>query len=51
MDIWYILWSFGIYFPILVFCTNKNLATLARDAISLRGNCARGNDPFQPHSA
>jgi hypothetical protein len=27
MAIWYILWSFGIFFPILVFCTKKNLAT------------------------
>jgi hypothetical protein len=29
--IWYILWSFGIFFPDLVFCTKKNLATLAPD--------------------
>jgi hypothetical protein len=28
MAIWYILWSFGIFFPVLVFCTKKNLATL-----------------------
>jgi hypothetical protein len=28
MDIWYILWSFGLFFPVLVFCTKKNLATL-----------------------
>jgi hypothetical protein len=28
--IWYILWLFGIYFPALVFCTKKNLATLLR---------------------
>jgi hypothetical protein len=26
--IWYILWSFGIYFTVLVCCTQKNLATL-----------------------
>jgi hypothetical protein len=26
--IWYILWSFGIFFPVLVCCTKKNLATL-----------------------
>jgi hypothetical protein len=25
--IWYILWFFGIFFPILVFCTKENLAT------------------------
>jgi hypothetical protein len=25
-----ILWSFGIFFPVLVFCTEKNLATLVR---------------------
>jgi hypothetical protein len=23
MAIWYILWSFGIFLPVLVFCTNK----------------------------
>jgi hypothetical protein len=28
LAIWYILWSLGIYFPVLVFCTKKNLATL-----------------------
>jgi hypothetical protein len=28
MAIWYILWFFGIYFPLLVFWTDKNLATL-----------------------
>jgi hypothetical protein len=28
MAIWYILWSFGIFFPVLVCCTKKNLATL-----------------------
>jgi hypothetical protein len=28
MAIWYILWSFVIIFPVLVFCTEKNLATL-----------------------
>jgi hypothetical protein len=27
--IWYILWSFGILFPILVSCIKTNLATLA----------------------
>jgi hypothetical protein len=25
---WYILWSFWYIFPVLVFCTKKNLATL-----------------------
>jgi hypothetical protein len=28
MAIWYILWSFGVYFSVLVCCTKKNLATL-----------------------
>jgi hypothetical protein len=28
MAIWNILWSFGIFFPVLVCCTKKNLATL-----------------------
>jgi hypothetical protein len=30
MLICYILWSFDIYFPVLVYCTKKNLATLVR---------------------
>jgi hypothetical protein len=25
--IWYILWMFSIYFPVLVSCSKKNLAT------------------------
>jgi hypothetical protein len=25
---WYILWTFGIFFPVLVCCNKKNLATL-----------------------
>jgi hypothetical protein len=32
MDIWYILLSFGIFFPLLVKCGNKDLATLATRA-------------------
>jgi hypothetical protein len=28
MNIWYILWSFDIFLPVLVFYTKKNLATL-----------------------
>jgi hypothetical protein len=28
MAIWYILLPFGIFFPFLVYCTEKNLATL-----------------------
>jgi hypothetical protein len=30
MTIWSIFWSFGIFCPVLVCCTKKNLATLAR---------------------
>jgi hypothetical protein len=30
MAIWYILWPFGIFFTVLVFCAKKNLATLIR---------------------
>jgi hypothetical protein len=26
--IWYIIWLFGIFLPVLVCCTKKNLATL-----------------------
>jgi hypothetical protein len=28
MAIWYICWPFGIFFPVLVCCNKKNLATL-----------------------
>jgi hypothetical protein len=28
MSIWYVLWSFWYFFPVLVCCTQKNLATL-----------------------
>jgi hypothetical protein len=28
MGIWYILRSFGVFFPVLVRCTKKNLATM-----------------------
>jgi hypothetical protein len=28
MTFWYIVWSLGIFFPVLVCCTKKNLATL-----------------------
>jgi hypothetical protein len=45
MSIWYILWSFGKFFPALVCCTEKNLATLM--AARLRLNQERAvNDPF-----
>jgi hypothetical protein len=27
-SLWYILWSFGKFFPVLVCCAKKNLATL-----------------------
>jgi hypothetical protein len=30
VDIWYILWLFGIFPPVLVCCTEKNLATLEK---------------------
>jgi hypothetical protein len=38
MASWYILWPFGIFFPALVYCPDKNLATLfgAIVVISLR---------------
>jgi hypothetical protein len=36
--IWYILWLFGIFFLVLVYCTKKNLATLA--------GAASAADPF-----
>jgi hypothetical protein len=28
MVVWYSLWHFGIFSPVLVCCTKKNLATL-----------------------
>jgi hypothetical protein len=30
MDIWYSSWQFGIFSPVLVFCTEINLATLLK---------------------
>jgi hypothetical protein len=35
MGIWYILWLFGTYFPVLVVCTKKNLATLVNTPLSI----------------
>jgi hypothetical protein len=32
MSIWFTLWSFGTFLPVLVFCTKKNLATLFQKA-------------------
>jgi hypothetical protein len=34
MAIWYILWSFGIFFPFLACCAEKNLATLVQKVLS-----------------
>jgi hypothetical protein len=33
MTIWYILYSFGTFFPVLVSCTKKNMATLVPDIL------------------
>jgi hypothetical protein len=33
MAVWYILWSFG-FFPVLVSCTKKNLATLPAHSLT-----------------
>jgi hypothetical protein len=48
---WYILWSIGIFyghlvyfmaiFPVLVFCTKKNLATLDESCKKLCLRCAK----------
>jgi hypothetical protein len=35
MSIGYILWSFGINFPVLVCCTKKNLATLPKALLNV----------------
>jgi hypothetical protein len=35
VTIWYILLLFGTFFPVLVCCTNKNLATLAQTPVLL----------------
>jgi hypothetical protein len=35
MTIWYILSSFGAFFPVLVSCTMKNLATLPHSPVFL----------------
>jgi hypothetical protein len=34
--IWYTLWSFWYIFPVLVFCTNKNLATQQPSPITMK---------------
>jgi hypothetical protein len=46
MTIWCILCSFGTFFPILVSCTKKNLATLDASTIAKTWksrNCGRAN--------
>jgi hypothetical protein len=52
MDIWYSSWKFGIFFPVLVFCTKKNLATLVTTASRrLEKNTTKGAPKFdRPHS-
>jgi hypothetical protein len=35
--IWYSLWFFGLFFPVLVCCTRQNLATLPLIAFSDHG--------------
>jgi hypothetical protein len=37
MAIWYYMWSFGLFSPVLVCCTKKNLASLlcSREATNL----------------
>jgi hypothetical protein len=37
MTIWYILCSFGTFCPVLVLCTNKNLATLSASHVVVAG--------------
>jgi hypothetical protein len=32
--IWYIVWKFGIFFLVLLYCTKTNLATLQEHAIA-----------------
>jgi hypothetical protein len=39
-DHWYVLWSFGIFSPVLVGCTKKTRAILA--AVIVRGHLAAG---------
>jgi hypothetical protein len=51
--IWYILWPFGTFlsckniFPVLVFCTKKNLATLARRITFITSNFFEEADDFR----
>jgi hypothetical protein len=40
----FILWSFGIFFPVLEYCTKKNLATLVLTANSTFGFCEMKNN-------
>jgi hypothetical protein len=50
MTIWYILYSFGTFFPVLVSCTKKNLATLLSSTIGRRKNFYPAFFFFQPRS-
>jgi hypothetical protein len=45
MAIWYILWSFGILLPVLVFCTKKNLATL-NSRVGVRAHSVQSHRHF-----
>jgi hypothetical protein len=47
---WYILWLFGTFFPVLVCCTNKNLATLLQSFVCslITAFCGIGNK-FSPN--
>jgi alkylhydroperoxidase family enzyme len=42
---------FGIFFPVLVYCTKKNLATLRRDYASLKANDANCCDRLMTMAA
>jgi hypothetical protein len=44
---WYILWLFGVFFPFLVCCTKKNLATLVNTHQIFR--CLHQSQPVYVH--
>jgi hypothetical protein len=51
--LWKYLWQFGIFLPILVFCTTKNLATLVEtfqrmDQLQVHDKSASVADVYVP---
>jgi hypothetical protein len=48
MTIWYILYSFGTFSPVLVSCTKKNLATLVENFKKTKNRFSRSTRGWRP---